>query len=186
MDHKHHVVGKGLKTMFIGEIVTLVFTFLVWVPLLGPIGILAGGVLVIMGLYTASTAHLNYKYCMYIRVVGIVLGILLAFASTGILSGSASAFSVVLTFAEVYLVCTTTAKFLRDRGDENQAKRGETIWKLYAVCAIVIAVCDVLMAVPVLNILAGLVAVISGIVSLVAGVLYLMFLYHASSSLLAA
>ena len=93
--------GRGLKTMFIGEIVCL-FSF---IPFVGLIGL----IVTLVGLNTASKAHPGYKTAFTIAIVNIVVSLLCVFL--GPLSILVSILSVVM----VYMICTTSAELLVKR-----------------------------------------------------------------------
>jgi len=161
--------GRGLKTMFIGEIVCL-FSF---IPFVGLIGL----IVTLVGLNTASKAHPGYKTAFTIAIVNIVVSLLCVFL--GPLSILVSILSVVM----VYMICTTSAELLCEKGDAEQAARAQTVWKIYTGCLVVSIVCTILALIPFINVLAAAVIVVTVIVQLVGGILYLVFLYKASDSL---
>ena len=97
--------GRGLKTMFIGEIVCL-FSF---IPFVGLIGL----IVTLVGLNTASKAHPGYKTAFTIAIVNIVVSLLCVFL--GPLSILVSILSVVM----VYMICTTSAELLCEKGADG-------------------------------------------------------------------
>ena len=126
--------GRGLKTMFIGEIVCL-FSF---IPFVGLIGL----IVTLVGLNTASKAHPGYKTAFTIAIVNIVVSLLCVFL--GPLSILVSILSVVM----VYMICTTSAELLCEKGDAEQAARAQTVWKIYTGCLVVSIVCTILALIP--------------------------------------
>lgn len=182
MQDNYIVAGKGLQFMFWGTIVTLVGMF---IPLLGGIVAIVGGVVVLYGLYTAMGAHENYKLAMYLVILGVVLNILSAIFSEGIFSVVLSVASTVVSFLEVYYICTATAELLSSKGDLAQADKAKLIVTLNLICTVVVVVCSLVVWIPVVAVIAVFLAGLSGIVALVALVLQLIFYYKSSKSLLA-
>lgn len=181
MYEDYAIAGKGLRTLFWGQIVAIASLALSLIPLLGFVS-LVGLVLALVGLNTAGSAHPGYKNALYMTVGNIILGILKIFTPAA-LGGILNVISSILSFLAVYYVCTASSMLLTAQGNETQASRGDLIWKLNALCTVVTIACSILVYVPFVGMLAGLVAIISAVVGLVAGILYLMFLYNASSSL---
>lgn len=182
MENNYAVAGKGLQYMFLGTIVALVGAF---IPLLGAIIVIVGGVMVIYGLYTAMNTHENYKMAMYMAIAGVVLNILGVVFAEGILNGLLSIATTVVSFLEIYYICTATAALLSAKGDQPQADKANLIITLNLICAVVGVVCVLVGWIPVINILAAVAALIAVIVSIVALVLQLIFYYKSSQSLLA-
>ena len=171
------LAGKGLKTLFLSEIVGLIATVLSGVALVGLI-------LGLVGLHTASPTHPYFKNAFFTSVGNIVanfLGTLLG--ESGFFSGILSICSGILGLLTVYYVCMAASHLLSAKGDQACADKGGTVWKLYAVCTLVSIVCAVLVLVPIINIAAALLLIIVALVMFVAGILYLVFLYQASQSL---
>ncbi len=172
--------GKGLKTVFIGEILCL----LGFIPVLGTIAALVGLILTLVGLNTAGRGDSGYQTAFKIAIINLVVGF-----GGGILSMFASGVgqlvnvvSSILGFLLVYFICTTTSCLLESR-DGALAARGVTVWKLYAGCTVVLVVCSLVVLIPVLNVIAAAAAVVTAVVQIVAMVLYLIFLYKASDAL---
>lgn len=185
MDSSNYAVaGRGLRTMFIGEIVMLISGFLILIPFVGIIGMIAGFVLEIMGLNTAGPVRESYRTALYVTIANAVVSLLGALTGgEGLLSGLLSAAGTLLSLYVVYVVCTVSSQLLGEKGDVVQAKRGNDIWKVYAACTVIGIVCQVLAVIPLVNLLAAVVSVVAAIVLFVAGILYLIFLYNASASL---
>lgn len=176
------VAGKGLQFMFWGTIVSLVGMF---IPLLGSIVMIVGGLVVLYGLYTAMGAHENYKLAMYMVILGVVVSILGAIFSEGIFSVVLSVVGTVVSFLQVYYICTASAALLSGKGDQVQADKAQLIITLNLICAVVTVVCVLVAWIPVVNVVAGVAVIVAGIVSIVAAVLQVIFYYKASQSLLA-
>ena len=164
------LAGKGLNRMFIGEILCI----LALIPLIGVILALAAFIVMLVGLYTAGKADDGYRTAFILTIASLILSFIPFLNLIG------SIFNIITT----YLVCTTTARLLTERGDLETAAKGLFVWKLYAACLVVSLVCALLLFVPIINVAAALLEVATAIASLVGAILYLMFLYRASDSLM--
>lgn len=175
MSFSYETAGKGLNRMFIGEILCIVGTF---IPLVGGFLVLAGFIVNLVGLYTAGQADGGYHTAFVLTIVRMIASLFSALLP--LLSIIGSALSIMIT----YLVCTTSARLLTEKGDLETAARGLLVWKLYLACMVVSILCVVLALIPALFGLAVAVVLVTLIASLVGGILYLVFLYRASNSLL--
>lgn len=188
MYENYKVAGNGMQRMFQGEMIAVIALVVMIIPVLGwiigPIGILVGGILSLVGLHSAVPAHPNFSNAFNFMIANVVLSFLSGFAGDGALGTLLSLAGSVLGFLVTYFVCIAAAELLSDKGDNEQAERGQFIWKLYLGCAVVAVVCGILAMIPVIGALAAIVLVIAAIVELVASILYLIFLYKASQSLL--
>lgn len=182
MENNYAVAGKGLQFMFWGTIVGLVGAF---IPLLGFLVMIVGGLVVLYGLYTAMGTQENYKMAMYMVILSVVLNILSGFCDEGIFNAVLSVASTVVSFLQVYYICTATAALLSAKGDQAQADKAKLIVTLNLICAVVSIVCLLVAWIPVVNVLAAVAAVLAGIVGIVAAVLQLIFYFKSSKSLLA-
>ena len=162
----YSMAGKGLNRMFIGEILCI----LAIIPLIGGFLALAGLIVMLVGLHTAGKADDGYRTAFILTVAGLILSFIPLLSLIGIIT--------------TYLVCTTTARLLTEKGDLETAAKGLFVWKLYAACLVVSLVCALLLFVPIINVAALLLELATAIASLVGGILYLMFLYRASDSLM--
>lgn len=70
------LAGKGLKTLFLSEIVGLIATVLSGVALVGSLAGLAGLILGLVGLHTASPTHPYFKNAFFTSVGNIVANFL--------------------------------------------------------------------------------------------------------------
>lgn len=181
------VAGNGLKKMFLGEIVALIGVVVTMIPILGIVGsiaTIAGAVLILVGLYSARDAHINYQYAFYMAIAGIVMNILGMIFTEGFLNGLVSVGSTAVSFFQLYFICTASSELLNAKGDGYQADRATLIWKINAVCALVSIAAVLVSVIPVINVIAGIAVIVAGIAEIVAAVLYLIFLYKGSQSLL--
>lgn len=182
MENNYAVAGKGLQFMFWGTIVSLVGVLL---PVVGVLVALVGSVVVLYGLYTAMGTQGNYKMAMYMVIAAIVLSVLGFFFPDGIFGVVLNVLSSVVSFLEVYYICTATAELLSAKGDLAQADKAKLIITLNLICAVVTIVCSLVVWIPVVAVIAVFVAGLSSIVALVALVLQLIFYYKSYKSLLA-
>lgn len=182
MENNYAVAGKGLQFMFWGTIASLVGAVL---PVVGVLVALVGSVVVLYGLYTAMGTQENYKMAMYMVIAAIVLNVLGFFFPDGVVSVVLSILGTVVSFLEVYYICTATAALLSAKGDQAQADKGKLIITLNLICAAVAIICSLVVWIPIVAVIAVFVAGLSGIVALVALVLQLIFYYKSSKSLLA-
>lgn len=190
MNENFTLAGKGLKYLFLAQILALVAIVAMIVPVLGWIvGVvlaLASLVLSIYGPYVARDVHDNFRIALWAAIAALVVSIVSSLVpeEAEFISGLLNIAKTVLGFAMVYFVCTASEVLLDAKGDGELAQRVSTIWKLYAGCALVSIVCALVGWIPVLNILAAIASVVTTIVQLVAYVLLLIFYYKASKSLL--
>lgn len=192
MNENFTLAGKGLKYLFLAQILTLVAAVVAIVPVLGGVVVTVLAIVVeilsIVGPYTARNAHPNFKTAFYLAVAYLVVG-LISIKPNGFpvfifLAGLMSIVKTVISFAFVYSVCTASEPLLEAKGDGELARRSVTIWKLFAGCILVTLVCALVSWIPLLNILAVVAKVVAAIVQLVAYVLLIIFYYKASKSLL--
>lgn len=174
MYQQYEAAGKGLKKVFIGEVLCL----LSFIPVVGAVLSVVGLVLTLVGLHSAGSTHPGFKTAFTVSIISLILGVIAIFASF------LNIVTTILSLVEVYLVCNAAGELLREKGDAYQADKGVRVWKMYMVCTVVTVVCLLLSLIPVLGIIAAVVALIASIVLVVAGILYLIFLYRAQESLM--
>ena len=128
MYEDYALAGKGLKTLFLSEIVGLIATVLSGVALVGSLAGLAGLILGLVGLHTASPTHPYFKNAFFTSVGNIVanfLGALLG--ESGFFSGILSICSGILGLLTVYYVCMAASHLLSAKGDQACADKGEAL-----------------------------------------------------------
>lgn len=178
--------GAGIKKMFIATLGTVICTVLVIIPIvniIAAIGALVFAILSMVGLYGAGKDIEGCKKAFTLTIVNIVVSIVGSFFKTGILNALVSIVGYVLSFLVVYLVCTSVSEVMKQVGAAEVAQKGETVWKINAVCYGVLAVVAILGLLPALSVIAGAAAIIVAIVSLIALVLYMIFLNKSSQAL---
>lgn len=189
MNENFTLAGKGLKYLFLAQILALVAIVAMIVPILGWIVgvvlVIVVAVLQLVGPYTARSTHPNFQNAFYAAIAALVVSLISGFVpDEGFLAGLVSIVEEVVSFAVVYFVCTASEPLLDAKGDGELAQRAVTIWKLYAGCALVSIVCALVSWIPLLNILAAIASVVATIVQLVGYVLLIIFYYKASKFLL--
>lgn len=143
-------------------------------------------VLQLIGLNTAVPAHEVYGYAWTVTIISIVVNIVGTLVGEhGLVGNLLIMVGDVLDATAVYFICTATIELLMGKVDEFLAERGLVIRRMYLAFTAVSLVCTLLSGVPLLNILAWVGGMIASVMLLVAGVLFVMFLYHASESLMA-
>ena len=179
-------IGKGLRLVFFGEILTTVAGLFSWFGLS-----LIGLVLTIVGLGMAGQGDSGYQKAFHVTILhlamvflGVILTALtLAFMPVlgDVLAALIVLASAVLAFLSVYYVCATSAALLENRSNPL-SMRADTLWKVYGVCSAVTHACALALMLPFLAtmLLAGGIAFFSSIILAVAGVLYIVFLYQAA------
>ena len=175
--------AEGLRLMFIGQIVVIVGSLLIWVPLVGSLIVIAGTAAGLLGIYKAGADDENYRSALVFQAVNLVVGVVNGFLGDGILGSLLGIVSAVLGLLVVYTVCNTTSNLLHSVGNEPLAERGQTVIKIYLACTAVSVVCQVLGVVPILNIIAGLAAAAAALVQVVGYIMYLLFLSGSSKAL---
>ena len=183
------LVGKGLKLLFISQILSVVTNFLGDGLLFGATGI-AAVIVALAGLNTAAPAHPKFRAAFRLNIVMIVL-----YVVTGVLTVLPTAGQTVLLIAvtilttalgawNVYLICTAAGEFLILSGYATLAAKGVTVWKLFLVTSAAMIVFMLLAMVPILLVIAGILVIGTAVATLVGGILYMIFLYNAYHALL--
>lgn len=174
--------AKGLKWMFIAQILTLISVPLMAIAI-GGLTALAATVLNLVGLYTATHDDAGYFPALYAEIASLVISVLSNAFHNGILTAVLSVVSEALGLFIVYQVITTTLNLLDGRNG-TLALRGGYVIRIYMVCTLVAVVCMVLSVIPIVDILAAVVSLVAAIAMVVGYVFYLMFLYGASKALI--
>lgn len=176
--------AAGLRLMFLGQILLIADTLLVWIPLVGPLLAIAGAVIEMVGIYKAGSDDENYRGALVFAALALVLSVVAGFlGQEAFLRSLLVAAGEICNLLMVYSVCTTTSNLLHSVGQEALSQRGGTITKIYAACVAVSLVCTVLGVIPIVNIAAALVSGLSSLVLLAGYVMYLLFLNGSSKVL---
>lgn len=178
--------GAGLRKMFIAAIGTIICTVLMIIPVVNfvaVIGVFVFGILSLVGLYGAGKDIQGCKNAFIITIINLVVSILTSLFATNFLGTLLSIAGSVLSFLVVYFVCTSVAEVMNQIGAADVASKGETVWKINAVCYVVVIAIAILGRIPVLSAIASVANIAVTIASLVASILYMIFLNKSSSAL---
>lgn len=181
MNEKYRIAGHGLRTMFTGELLGLAGMLLAWVPVVGGLLIVVGGVMGIVGLCKAMPAHEHYKKAVLMLAAGVVVGVVSSFLGDGPVAGLVGALGGACHILRVYYVCSATVALLRERADERTAGQGALVWKVNAVCYLVVIAASILMLfLPALGMAISLIGSLAGIA---ASVIFVLFLFSGQRAL---
>ena len=195
MNANHTIAGAALRLMFLGQVVAVIGMVVGLIPIVGAIGGLAtlvGSIMALVGLIKAGPAHENYRKALWMIIGSIIVTVLATFlAGAAIVGGSGGMLLLVVLvlpvaisvmgLLQVFFSCSATSALVRETGNEAVAAKGDTVFKLNAICygaGIVLAI--LVFVSPGLAAIGGLV---SSIVSIVAAVIYLIFLKESSELL---
>lgn len=177
-----HIAGRGLFYLFLGQIIAVVATVLIAVPVIAAILAIVALVCSVGGLHTLSKAGDGYHTAFVMQVTLLVLGLISAFFDEGILAFLLSLADDILSIGVVYMVCTTTSSLLHGV-DERVSNLGVICWKVYVGCTAAKLVLSLLLLIPVIQVFAMIFLVISLIVAVIAAILYMVFLYRSQDVL---
>lgn len=179
--------GAGLKKMFIASVGAVVCTVLAIIPIvniLAAIGAIVFMVMSMIGLYQAGKDIEGCKTAFTLTIVNLILSIVGALFKNGFMGTIITIAGYVLSFMVTYLVCTSVAGVLKQIGAISAAQKGETAWKVNAVCYVILILVSIVAWIPILGWLTGILGGIAVLVlSLIAGILYMMFLSQSSKAL---
>ena len=185
MMYEYGLAGKGLRTMYIGEVVSLCSLVAVFlVPALGLIGVLIGGIMILMGQNRAGPAHDGYRTAMVLFVVNIVINILKFCTGNSPFTDVLDIIGNIISCAETYYICRASSELLSAKGDYELAGRAEEIWKVSVGCYVVSVVCVLVAWIPIVNIAALITIILSAVVSIVVAFMLIDFYNKASKALL--
>lgn len=170
MNYPH--AADGLRLMFYGTIIVVVGAILAWIPVVGLVVILAGGITGLVGLHKAGPDGADYRTAFAIAIINLIVSLF-----------GLDIISSLLTLAQVYFVCRGTNELLMSVGAEELAQRGGTVWKINLVCTVISVVLSALTELGLLSGLTLLVGIVALIVSLVGDILYLSYQYNRSKAL---
>lgn len=184
---EYELAGKGLHTMYLGEIVSLVSLVLAFFGLAVPamalvalVGILAGGVMCLIGLGKASSAHKDYSTAFVLALVGMVLNFLKSFGG----GDAIGLIGDIVSCVQTYYICKASGELLESKGEYELAQKAEQIWKIAVTCEGVAVVCRLIGWIPVLNIFAALAVLVAAVAAIVVYFMRIGFFNNASKALL--
>lgn len=187
------LVGKGLKLLFISQLLSVSSNFMAEGLLSGLVS-LASTIVALVGLNTAAPAHPKFRAAFRLNIalciLGVIVAVLSVFQKAGVSLGqttlllAVAILVVALGVWSVYLICTAAGEILTVNGYATLADKGVTVWKLFLVTSAAMIVFMLLALVPVLLIVAGILVIGTVIAMLVGAILYMIFLYNAYHALL--
>ena len=188
------LVGKGLKLLFISQLLSVISNFMAEGLLSGLVS-LASTIVALVGLNTAAPAHPKFRTAFRLNIAAIVPFVVtmvltalskaeLSLGLITVLLLAVAILAVALGVWSVYLICTAAGEILTANGYATLAAKGVTVWKIFLVTSVAVMICMFLLVVPIIQIIAAILALGATIAMLVGGVLYMIFLYNAYHALL--
>lgn len=180
--------AKGLKTMFLAQIISIAAVVIAAIPFIGIVGGIAAivcGVFFLLGINMAGNDDEGYKKAFTYQIATIIIGVLNLFLGDVFLIGTLiSIASSITSLLVIYYICTTTSKLLRTVGQDAIASTGDKVWNINKICTIISVICEIIAIIPILGtIIAGIIGFVVAIVLIVAGIMYLIFLNQSSKAL---
>ena len=187
------LVGKGLKLIFISQILSVISNFMAEGLLSGLVS-LASTIVALVGLNTAAPAHPKFRAAFRLNIalciLGVIVAVLSVFQKAGVSLGqttlllAVAILVVALGVWSVYLICTAAGEILTANGYATLADKGVTVWKIFLVTSAAMIVFMLLAMVPFMLVIAGILVIGTAVATLVGGILYMIFLYNAYHALL--
>ena len=187
------LVGKGLKLLFISQLLSVISNVMAEGLLSGLVS-LASTIVALVGLNTAAPAHPKFRTAFRLNIAAIVpfvvTMVLTALSKAELSFGLITVLLAVVILAvalgvwSVYLICTAAGEILTASGYATLAAKGVTVWKLCLVTYVAVIVFMLLAMVPFLLVIAGILVIGTVVAMLVGGILYMIFLYNAYHALL--
>lgn len=188
MENNYYEAGLGLKKMYIGTLVALICTCLMFIPIVGGIAAIATvvcSIIVIVGLYQAAQKIEGCNNAFVLSIINIIMQICaIPFANSGaIFSAFFNIVQAVISILIIYWVCTAVGKVLEERGQAEIAKVGKVTWILSAIMNVAGIVISILNLGPVLAVIASPFATVVLIGKLTAEIVYIVFLNKSAHAL---
>lgn len=187
------LVGKGLKLLFISQLLSVSSNFMAEGLLSGLVS-LASTIVALVGLNTAAPAHPKFRAAFRLNIalciLGVIVAVLSVFQKAGVSLGqttlllAVAILVVALGVWSVYLICTAAGEILTVNGYATLADKGVTVWKIFLVTSAAMIVFMLLAMVPFMLVIAGILVIGTAVATLVGGILYMIFLYNAYHALL--
>ena len=203
MYETNQLAGKGLKLLFLAELLLMVSVVLA--------GLLESGlelaalILSLVGLHRAAPSHPLFRRALHLTVAQLAIsGLTTLIYGVGprilplrAITGLGMLFTVavfILQFYIVYLICTAAGELLTAGGFDAEAARGMAAWKFY-LANVVLSLLFTVAATFILSLMTAIgtasvmafsfvSSLVMGIVRLTCLIIYLIFLYHAYHALL--
>lgn len=181
---RYRIASKGLRIMFVGELVALVsIPVMLILPFWGNLVVIVGGIIFMVGLYKAGEAHSDYRTVFTWKLLGILLSLLKIFLKNTLVALLLEIVGVALSCAACYFICTASAELLNEKEKYELAQRADKLYKIYIGCYIVSIVCTLLGLIPGLSEIVYVATIITALISLVVGILIVVFYNSASKAL---
>lgn len=160
-------VKSGLEMLFWGNIVAL-FAF---IPFLGWIAVIAGGVMELIGLLTLKTQSEEYKMAFTLTIAGIVLGLLSG--GSGLWGEAMTILQGLASLGATYYICTATANCVRCVS-YDMADYCDSVCSWYVICMVIsLAISAAIFVFSIIPILGFIVAAIGSLALIVVAVFQL-------------
>ncbi len=188
MNDNYVTAGTALRTMFVGQLVIIAGAVLVSVAgIAGTVVSLIGGGLVFYGIFSARDAHTGYRWALFAQAAYLICNLMgsLLPDDRSMVKGILSVAVLIIDPVVLYLICSTSAKLLAQRGENTLADRGNLVWKIVVACyVLMLAGVAMSWAGEKLATYVALAVLLSAVARVVAYVMTVVFYYSASKALL--
>lgn len=179
--------GAGLKKMYIasmGALICVVLAFIPIVNILAAVGALVFMVMSMIGLHQTGNDIEGCRTAFTLTIVNIIISVVGAFFHSGIMHIIVVIAGYLISAMVTYLVCNSVGEVMNRIGAMEAARKGETAWKINAVCYVLLTVIAVAQSLPVFGFLTSLIgSLIVLVLSVIASVFYMLFLGQSSHAL---
>lgn len=179
--------GAGLKKMYmasVGALICVVLAFIPVVNILAAVGALVFMVMSMIGLHQTGNDIEGCRTAFTLTIVNIIISVVGAFFHSGIMHIIVVIAGYLISAMVTYLVCNSVGEVMNRIGAMEAARKGETAWKINAVCYVLLTVIAVAQSLPVFGFLTSLIgSLIVLVLSVIASVFYMLFLGQSSHAL---
>lgn len=179
--------GAGLKKMYIASVGALICVVLAFIPvvnILAAVGALVFMVMSMIGLHQTGNDIEGCRTAFTLTIVNIIISVVGAFFHSGIMHIIVVIAGYLISAMVTYLVCNSVGEVMNRIGAMEAARKGETAWKINAVCYVLLTVIAVAQSLPVFGFLTSLIgSLIVLVLSVIASVFYMLFLGQSSHAL---
>lgn len=179
--------GAGLKKMYIASVGALICVVLAFIPvvnILAAVGALVFMVMSMIGLHQTGNDIEGCRTAFTLTIVNIIISVVGAFFHSGIMHIIVVIAGYLISVMVTYLVCKSVGEVMNRIGAMEAARKGETAWKINAVCYVLLTVIAVAQSLPVFGFLTSLIgSLIVLVLSVIASVFYMLFLGQSSHAL---
>lgn len=174
--------ASGLKKIFIGQMLAIAGTLLMFVPLINIVGlfaVLASVIMNFIGIMDAAKDDAGYRKALSYTIIQFLLSLLQFFlVENSIVYRLVDLADSIFGLMVLYHICHTTAKLLRFQHANDIAAEGRRVWDINIKCIAAAVLCTLICFIPLVNIIAALALIVIAIVTIYAAVLYIIFIYH--------